>query len=70
MKKATVKSIATVNNLAEKGFTDGEWAVLVDVTMMPDKNSVFDANQTQTSFFIILKQQDGKYLIDEFATGL
>ena len=34
------------------------------------ENSVFDPNQTETSFYMILKQQDDRYLIDEFATGL
>lgn len=70
MKKATLQSIDTVDNLAERGFTNGEWAALVNVTMMPTENSVFDPNQTETSFYMILKQQDGRYLIDEFATGL
>lgn len=70
MKKATPLSIGTVDNLAERGFTNGEWAALVNVTMMPTENSVFDPNQTETSFYMILKQQDGRYLIDEFATGL
>lgn len=70
MKKATPLSISTVDNLAERGFTNGEWAALVNVTMMPTENSVFDPNQTETSFYMILKQQDGRYLIDEFATGL
>lgn len=37
---------------------------------MPTENSVFDPNQTEISFYTILKQQDGRYLIDEFATGL
>ncbi len=37
---------------------------------MPTENSVFDPNQTETSFYMILKQQDDRYLIDEFATGL
>ena len=70
MKKAMPLSIATVNNLAEKGFTDGEWIAQPKVKMIPDENSVFDPNQTETSFYLILKQQNGRYLIDEFATGL
>lgn len=70
MKKAMPLSIATVNNLAEKGFTDGEWIAQPKVKMIPDENSVFDPNQTETSFYMILKQQNGRYLIDEFATGL
>ena len=70
MNKATPLSIGTVDNLAEKGFTDGEWVAQVKVKMTPDENSVFDPNQTETSFYLILKQQNGKYFIDEFATGL
>lgn len=70
MKKATLQNINVVDNLEEKGFADGEWAARVNVTMTPDENSVFDPNQTETSFYLILKQQNGRYLIDEFATGL
>lgn len=70
MKKATPLSISTVDNLAERGFTNGEWVAQVKVQMTPDENSVFDPNQTEISFYLILKQQDGRYLIDEFATGL
>ena len=70
MNKATLQSISAVDNLAEKGFTDGEWVAQVKVKMTPDENSVFDPNQTETSFYLILKQQNGKYFIDEFATGL
>ncbi len=70
MKKAMPLSIATVDNLAEKGFTDGEWIAQPKVKMISAENSVFDPNQTETSFYLILKQQNGRYLIDEFATGL
>ena len=70
MKNASLQNISVVDNLSEKGFTDGEWVALVNVTMTPDENSVFDPNQTETSFYMILKQQNGRYLIDEFATGL
>jgi len=70
MKKAMPLSIATVDNLAEKGFTDGEWIAQPKVKMIPAENSVFDPNQTETSFYLILKQKNGRYLIDEFATGL
>ena len=70
MKKVSLQSISVVDNLTEKGFADGEWAALVNVTMVPDENSVFEPNQTETSFYLILKHQNGGYLIDEFATGL
>ena len=70
MKKAMPLNIATVDNLAEKGFTDGEWIAQPKVKMIPAENSVFDPNQTETSFYLILQPQNGRYLIDEFATGL
>lgn len=44
---------------------------LVTVNMTPHENSVFDPSQTSTSFYVcLLRQPDGRYLIDEFATGL
>ena len=72
MKKATLQSISKdADDLRKRGFfIVGEWAALVNVTMTPAENSVFDPNQTETSFYLILKQQNGRYLIDEFATGL
>ena len=72
MKKATLQSISKdADDLRKRGFfIVGEWAALVNVTMTPAENSVFDPNQTETSFYLILKQQNGRYLIDELATGL
>ena len=71
IKKATLQSISKdSDDLRKRGFVVGEWAALVNVTITPAENSVFDPNQTETSFYMILKQQDGRYLIDEFATGL
>lgn len=71
MKKATLQSISKdSDDLRKRGFVVGEWAALVNVTMTPDENSVYEPNQTATSFYLILKQQNGRYLIDEFATGL
>lgn len=44
---------------------------LVTVNMTPHENSVFDKSQPSTSFYVMLQRQpDGRYLIDEFATGL
>ena len=63
-------SISTIDDSASKDFTDGKWAALVNVTMTPDENSVYDPDQNEATFYVILKQQDGIYLIDEFATGL
>ena len=72
MKKATLQSISKdADDLRKRDFfIVGEWAALVNVTMTPAENSVFDPNQTETSFYLILKQQNVRYLIDEFATGL
>ena len=71
IKKATLQSISKdSDDLRKRGFVVGEWAALVNVTITPAENSVFDPNQTETSFYMILKQQNGRYLIDEFATGL
>ncbi len=71
MKKATLQSISKdADDLRKRGFfIVGEWAALVNVTMTPAENSVFDPNQSETSFYLILKQQNGRYLIDEFAAG-
>ncbi len=66
---------AGLNNISfepnERLQAENKIAVLVDVYMTPHKNSVFLPDQTETSFYLILeKQNDGSYLIDEFATGL
>lgn len=48
-----------------------DFAALVGVNMTPHEGSVFLPDQTETAFYLILKKQnDGSYLIDEFATGL
>lgn len=71
MKKASLQNIENVpEDLAAYYLTEGKLPILVNVTMVPDENSVFEPNQTETSFYLILKQQNGGYLIDEFATGL
>ncbi len=51
--------------------SSNDFIALVNVAMTPHEGSVFDPSQTSTSFYLILQRQpDGKYLIDEFATGL
>ncbi len=67
MKKATLQNIDVIASaLKDSNSTDDKMHALVDVTMTPAENSVFDPNQTETSFYLILKQP----LIDEFATWL
>lgn len=67
MKKATLQNIDVIASaLKDNNSTDDKMHALVDVTMTPAENSVLNPNQTETLFYLILKQQ----LIDEFATGL
>ena len=55
----------------EYAKSSNDFNVFVTVNMTPHENSVFDKSQTSTSFYVILERQpDGRYLIDEFATGL
>lgn len=69
MTKAGLSSMDFEPNIRLKG--ENKIAVLVDVYMTPHEGSVFLPDQTETSFYLILKKQnDGSYLIDEFATGL
>lgn len=71
MKRASLQGISKdSDDLRQRGFIVGEWAALVNVAMTPDENSVYEPNQTEASFYMVLKQQNGRYLIDEFATGL
>ncbi len=55
----------------EYAKSSNDFIVQVDVTMQSAPGSVYAEGQTQTSFFLILlRQEDGNYRIDEFATGL
>ena len=55
----------------EYAKSSNDFNVLVTVNMTPAKNSVFPSNQTSTSFYVkMLRQPNGYYLINEFATGL
>lgn len=45
--------------------------ILVTVSMTPAENSVYDPAQTSATFYVcLLRQADGRYFIDEFATGV
>lgn len=51
--------------------SSNDMVVSVTVEMVPHERSVYAPGQTQASFYmILLRQPDGRYLIDEFATGL
>lgn len=55
----------------EYAKSSNDFHVFVTVNMTPHEQSVFDPRDTATSFYVILERQpDGRYLIDEFATGL
>lgn len=44
---------------------------LIEVNMLPSENSVYDSTQTTATFYMVLeKQDDGRYLINEFSTGV
>lgn len=50
---------------------ESNYVAQIRVKMTPHEVSVFLSNQTETEFYLILqKQSDGRYLIDEFVTGL
>lgn len=58
-------------DMLEYAKSSNDFNVFVTVNMTPHENSVFDMSETSTSFYVILQRQpDGRYLIDEFATGL
>ncbi len=68
----TEASLADINiDPLEYAKSSNDFNALVTVHMPPHPNSVFDPKQTSTSFYVcLLRQPDGKYLINEFATGL
>ena len=69
MKKATIRSMSYTNGSSE--ISD---RVSIEVSLYEiefEGNSVFAESRNPTSFYLILQRQtDGRYLIDEFATGL
>ena len=69
MKKATIRSMSYTNGSSE--ISD---RVFIEVSLYEiefEGNSVFAEGRNPTSFYLILQRQtDGRYLIDEFATGL
>lgn len=65
MTKAELTDVTIVDN------SRFDFVAFVGVKMTPHEGSVFLPDQTSTGFYLILKKQnDGRYLIDEFATGL
>ena len=47
-----------------------EYSVFVDVEMKPSEVSAFSPDETNTSFYIVIKKKDdGGWLIDKFTTG-
>ncbi len=69
MKQAKLADIQIADTEYAKSSND--FNILVNVNMVPDENSVFYPGQTNTSFYVcLLRQEDGRYLIDTFATGL
>lgn len=69
MKRAALAEM-NINPLEYAKSSNG-FNVFVTVDMTPHETSVFDPKETSTSFYVLLERQpDGRYLIDEFATGL
>lgn len=67
IEKASLAKLA----IAPSEYEAKDFNAYVEVYMTPSEASVFDPSDTYTSFYLVLKpQSDGKYLIDEFATGL
>lgn len=55
----------------EYAKSSNDFQVLVNVAMQPASGSIYDPDQTQATFYVcLLRQPDGRYLIDSFATGL
>lgn len=55
----------------EYAKSSNDFVVSVSVSMTPYEHSVYREGQTENAFCVILQRQpDGRYLIDEFATGL
>lgn len=51
--------------------TPNDIHAFVTVSMTPSETSVFDPSDNTASFYLILqKQSDGRYLINDFATGI
>ena len=56
---------------SEYAKSSNDFVMSVSVSMTPYEHSVYREGQTETAFYVILqRQQSGRYLIDEFATGL
>lgn len=73
MKKACIRDIWAVDQSLysyRHEFKDSA-VFLITADMIPHEDSIFLPTDTTAMFYIILeKQSNGRYLIDEFATGL
>lgn len=55
----------------EYAKSSNDFNAFVTVSMTPHETSVFDPSEHATSFYVVLQRQpDGRYLIDDFVTGL
>ena len=56
---------------SEYAKSSNDFVMSVSVNMTPHEGSIYRVGQTEATFYVILqRQQSGRYLIDEFATGL
>ena len=68
MKKASIKSMSFANSSSEISDRISIEVSLYNIEF--EENSMFSEGRNSTSFYLILQQQDdGRYLIDEFAAG-
>ena len=73
-------AIILADNLSTRLHAAGcKFAVLYDgkpmvfdcpLKMKPSANSIYDLKNATASFFILVKNTDGGFLIDSFATGI
>lgn len=55
----------------EHAKSSNNFNIRVTVDMKPAQNSVYSPDQTEATFYVcLLRRPDGRYLIDEFATGV
>lgn len=51
-------------------MTANRWFSTVRLKMKPSANSTYDLKDATASFFILVKNTDGGFLISSFATGI
>ena len=69
MKRARL--ISTDIDFVEYAKSSNDFNVFVTVEMTPAEISAFPPNQTDASFYVcLIRQPDGRYLIDSFVSGL